>query len=207
MLLAVVFGWLWRVILWGRFLWLVAGMNLRLIAAHPDLTAGLKFVGYSVRAFAPVALGFGFIVAGAVANGVVTHGKNLLGYRYLVIGLVLFVIILFGAPLLVFTRKLTETWRRGVFEYGGIANALGRQFEQRWFRSRRVGESALEVQDFSATVDLYQFVAYVYDMRLVPWDLKSALLLVLAALLPFVPVVLIAIPFDVILAKLASLWL
>jgi hypothetical protein len=206
MLLALIFGWLWRVILWGRFLWLVAGMRLRLIAAHPDLTAGLRFVGYSVRAFTPVALGFGFIVAGGVANGVVTKGKDLLAYKNTALGLVLFVAILFGAPLLVFTRKLAETWRRGVYQYGGIANALGRQFERRWFESRGVEESSLEVQDFSATVDLYQFVAYVYDMRLVPWDLKSALLLVLAAILPFIPVVLVAMPFDVILTKLASLW-
>jgi hypothetical protein len=207
MLLALVFGWFWRVVLWSRFLWLVAGMKLRLIAAHPDLTAGLKFVGYSVRAFAPVALGFGFIVAGPVANGVVTGGKDLLAYRNTALGLVLFVVMLFGAPLFVFTRKLTETWRRGVFQYGAIANALGRQFERRWFESRRIEETSLEVQDFSATVDLYQFVAYVYDMRLVPWDLKSALLLVLATILPFVPVVLVAIPFEVILAKLASFWL
>jgi hypothetical protein len=205
-LLALIFGWIWRVILWTRFLWLVAGMKLRLVAAHPDLTAGLKFVGYSVRAFAPVALGFGMIVAGAVANGVVTRGKSLIGYRATVLGLVLFVVILFGSPLLVFTTKLAETWRRGVFQYGAIANALGRQFERRWFDTRRVEESALEVQDFSATVDLYQFVAYVYEMRLVPWDLTSLILLVIAALAPFVPVVLIAIPFEVILTKLVSLW-
>jgi len=205
-LLALLFGWIWRVILWTRFLWLVAGMKLRLIAAHPDLTAGLKFVGYSVRAFAPVALGFGFIVAGAVANGVVTGGKSIMGYRATALGLVLFVVILFGAPLLVFTGKLVETWRRGVFQYGAIANALGRQFERRWFDVRRVEESALEVQDFSATVDLYQFVAYVYEMRLVPFDLTSLAFLAIAALAPLVPVVLVAIPFDVILTKLASLW-
>src|ERR1041385_5366490 len=64
LLLAIIFGWLWRVILWARFLWRVSRMKLRLVAAHPDLTAGLKFVGYSARAFAPVALGFGFVVAG-----------------------------------------------------------------------------------------------------------------------------------------------
>lgn len=206
-LLTLVLGWLWRVIIWLRFLWRVAHMRLVLIPAHPDLTAGLRFVSYSVRAFLPVAFGFGCIVAGTVANGVVVQGNHVEAYRYTALGLVVFVVVLFGAPLLVFSRKLQETWRVGVFQYGGIADALGREFEHVWFRTRRVDQSALGVQDFSATVDLYQFVENVYKMRLVPFDLTSFLLLTVAALLPFVPIVLVALPFDLIVSKLAGLWL
>jgi len=206
-LLALVFGWLWRVVLWTRFLWLVARIRLRLVPAHPDLTAGLRFVSYSVRAFVPVALGFGCIVAGTMANGVLMRGQSLAGYRYSALGLVVFVLVLFAAPLLVFIRTLHETWRRGVFQYGAIADALGREFEHVWFETRTIDESALGVQDFSATVDLYQFVANVYEMRLVPFDLRSLVMLVIATLFPFVPVLFVALPFDVILSKLVALWL
>src|SRR5262249_29791709 len=36
--------WLWRIVLWARFLGSVARMPLRLIASHPDRLGGLRFV-------------------------------------------------------------------------------------------------------------------------------------------------------------------
>ena len=52
-LLVLFFGWLWRILIWGRFLWLMSRLDLQLIAAHPDLAGGLKFVGTSIRVYAP----------------------------------------------------------------------------------------------------------------------------------------------------------
>ena len=46
-LLVLLLGWLWRLILWTRFLWLMSRLDLRLIPAHPDGSAGLKFIGLS----------------------------------------------------------------------------------------------------------------------------------------------------------------
>ena len=68
-------------------------------------------------------------------------------------------------------------------------------------------EDALEVPDFSATTDLYQVVSNVYDMRTVPIDVRDVLLLVATTLLPFLPIVLMAVPFDVILKDIAGLLL
>ena len=203
-LLELVFGWIFRTILWTRFLWLVSRIPLRLVPAHPDLTAGMRFLGYSVRALSPVALGFGCIVAGTAANGVLVRGDSLAAYRYAALALVLFVVVLFCAPLLVFIPRLLDTWRRGVFQYTAIADAVGREFERKWFDPQRVDESVLQVEDFSATTDLYQVVANVYEMKLIPLDLRSVIVLVVAALLPFVPVILVALPFHVVLAKLAT---
>ena len=126
-----------------------------------------------------------------------------MAYRHVPLVLVVVVLFLFGAPLLVFLSTLLGAWRQGVYQYGAIAGDLGREFEKKWF-ARRVNESALDAPDFSATVDLYQFVAFVYDMKLVPYDLRSLGLLVVATILPFVPVVFAALPLDVILAKIAS---
>src|SRR5262245_7939767 len=44
------FGWLWRVFLWARFLWLMSRLDLRLIPSHPDHAGGLMFVSDSLRA-------------------------------------------------------------------------------------------------------------------------------------------------------------
>jgi hypothetical protein len=45
-------SWLWRLLVWTRFLWHAAYLPLRLTAAHPDHAAGLRFVAFSVRDFA-----------------------------------------------------------------------------------------------------------------------------------------------------------
>jgi hypothetical protein len=143
-----------------------------------------------------------------VANRVVHEGVPLAAYTYIILALVVCVIILFSGPLLVFTGKLFQEKVRGTLEYGALATGEGLQFERKWLkRLGTIDESALEASDFSATTDLYQVVANVYDMGVIPLDLRNLLLLIIATLLPFVPVLLMALPFDVILQELAGLLL
>jgi len=80
------------------------------------------------------------------------------------------------------------------------------QFEWKWLhRADGLDEGVLEVPDFSATTDLYQVVANVYDMNTIPLDLKNLIPLIVATLLPFGPVVLMAVPpLDLILQNLAK---
>ena len=114
----------------------------------------------------------------------------------------------FQRALLIFSGKLLQARRRGVFAYGALAIGEGQQFERKWLdRGEGIDESALEVPDFSATTDLYQVVSNVYDMGTIPLDLKDLVPLAIATLLPFVPVALMAVPLDVLLRQLANLLL
>lgn len=208
LLLTLILGWAWRWILWTRFLWLMARLDLRLVPSHPDRAAGLTFAAYSVRACWPLGLAFGAIVAGVVANSVVHQGAAWLDYKYLVGGAVALSAAFFTAPLLVFFGGLLEAWRRGVFEYGELADGFGWQFERRWLgRDSPLDESVLERSDFSAATDLYQVVDRVHATRLVPIDPKSVVILAIATLLPFVPVALATQPLSTILNRLARLLL
>jgi hypothetical protein len=63
----------------------------------------------------------------------------------------------------------------------------------------------VEVADFSATTDLNSIVGNVYQMRFVPLDLNSLVLLIAAMLLPFVPVLLMTVPAGTILNALKKL--
>lgn len=204
MLLALLLGWLWRIILWTRFLWLMACLDLRLLPVHPDHTGGLKFVGYSARAFAPLGLALGAIVAGSVANQVEYADAPLLAFKFVIGGLLLVVAALFIGPLLVFGDKLLRTWQRGVFEYGALANRVGENFERKWL-GRHDCDDALDAPDFSATTDLYQIVSNAYAMRLTPIDIGSAISLLVATAVPFVPVLLLAIPFYEIIEVMTNL--
>jgi ABC-type multidrug transport system fused ATPase/permease subunit len=207
LLLVLFFGWLWRLALWARFLFLMSLLDLHLIPGHPDRVGGLKFVSSSLRGFRLISFALGAIVAGSVMNSQVHHGKQLLDFKNLVFGLLIFLLILFAGPLTIFLKKLRETKRRGVFEYGALAGAVGTQFEAKWLRQNgSLDETSLEVQDFSATTDLYSVTANVYAMQEVPFSFRDLIgPIVLAALLPFLPVVLLSIPLQVIIRGLAKL--
>ena len=209
LLLIFLFGWLWRLALWARFLFLMSRLNLQLIPGHPDRVGGLKFVGSSLRGFRLISLALGAILAGAVANGQIHHGRPLVDYKGQVIGLLAVLLVLFAGPLTIFMRKLRQTKRHGVFEYGALARAVGRQFESKWLRqTASLDQSSLEAPDFSATTDLYSITANVYAMRAVPFSLKDLMgPIVVTALVPLVPVALVSVPFKVIIQGLAKLLL
>lgn len=208
LLLILLFGWLWRVLLWARLLFKVSCMKLRLIAAHPDRAAGLRFLNSGLFAFTPLAFTFGLITAGTVANRVVNHGEALESTRMTVIGLLIFVLLLFVSPLLVFMFNLYWEKLSGIFRYGQLAQDVGEQFEEKWLSNYEKYEpKALEASDFSATTDLYQIVANVQEMKLVPFEVRALLALIVSTLIPFIPIVLTAIPLRVIVKELASIFL
>ncbi len=206
LVIVLLLGWFWRFVLWVRFLWYVSRLNLRLIAAHPDRSGGLYFVSQSVRVFAVLAFVISVLTAGSIANEVAHHAVSPLAFKYVLGALVLINLILFTAPLFVFTGALLATRARGLFIYGALALTLGREFERVWTDQRRpVDERALETPAFSATTDLYQVVANVYQMRFVPLDWQSVAVLIVAMLLPAVPVVLSTVPLNQVMSRLATL--
>jgi hypothetical protein len=201
-------GWIWRLFLWGLFLCRVARLDLRLVAAHPDLAGGLQFVGASVRNFVPLGFALSAVVAGGVTERVARMGASLFGFKFVIGALVVVLFLLFVGPVLVFTGKLIEARRKGILEYGGLAGAVGRQLEQQWVRPLKgVDEKALDVQHFSATTDLYQLVSNVYQMKAVPLDLQDLIAMIVMILLPFLPALLIEMPLDEILADLVKVLL
>ncbi len=203
LLLVLFFGWLWRVLLWGRFLIKVAKMKLCLIASHPDRTSGLKFLNSSLFAFSPVAFTIGVVGAGAAATRVQYLGLTLEGIEKTIGGLLIFVFVLFVGPLMLFVFKLHRTKMIGIFEYGGLAEGVGRMFEQKWLHNyNNYANGSLEATDFSATTDLYGIVSNVHEMRVLPFDLRGLLTLAVCTLLPFIPVVLMTIPLKKFLEEI-----
>src|SRR5215470_2063207 len=63
LLLILFFGWVWRLILWGRFLVLVAALDLQLLPSHPDSVGGLRFVSTSLRGFRLISFALGAVMA------------------------------------------------------------------------------------------------------------------------------------------------
>ena len=207
LLLLIFFVWIWRLALWTRFLFLMSRLDLRLIAAHPDRVGGLKFVSSSLRGFRLISFGCGAVVAGSILNRQVHQGSQPFEFQNLLIGLLVFLVILFAGPMTIFLKKLRETKRRGTFEYGALAMSVGKQFEARWLPQRfDPDRQSLDAQDFSATNDLYSIVGNVSEMREVPFTLRDLIGPIgVAAILPFLPLAVLAMPLEVILRGLVKL--
>lgn len=207
-LLYILLRWVWRQLLWLLFLRTTSRMDLQLIPSHPDLAGGLGFMDHCMRAYLPFGFAIGTIVAGAVANRVVYLHQLFSAYQYMPIFVIAFVGIVCVGPLSVFRGTLLRTRRRGIFEYGTLAISVGRRFEHKWLTDPdQAPHGVLEVQDFSATTDLYSIVANVHAMNLSPFGVRSIIRLAISTCAPAVPLLFIALPFNVIMESLIRLLL
>jgi hypothetical protein len=190
---------LWRLLLWGRLLWRVSRMDLQLVASHPDRLGGLRLVQVTLRGFLLLAFAWGVIDASNVAAGVIFDDRTIMDYRHLILAHVLGVLVLFIGPQLTLWAPVLRLHWQGTLEYGRLASQLGREFDAKWLTTRRVDKESLSVPDFSATTDLYSIAANVRDINVFFLDTRSVLALVVATLLPFVPILFVRFPVDEVL--------
>ena len=180
-------------------------MDLRLVATHPDRLGGMRFILTPLRGFTLLAFALGTIAAGTIAEAIIVDARLPIEFRYFIGAQVLAVLVAFAGPLLLLSLPLVRLQERGTVEWGQAASRLGREFQKRWTEPghREMNADALGVPDFSATVDLFGIVAGVQNINPLVLDVRPVLLLVLATLLPYVPVVFAVMPFDQVM-QLAS---
>lgn len=202
-LMLLLLSWLWRFCLWTRFLWKVSRLDLLLIPSHPDGAAGLKFIGLSLEALMLPAFALSSVIAGPLANRVMHGGAAIAAFGAPMLAFAVLVSGLLAGPMLLFTDKLLAAMHQGMLAYGGMARDLGLRLEQRWL-AKPMRDDALAANDFSATTDLYSIVSNVYAMNIVPLSLRNLTVIVTATLLPFLPVVLLAVSPLALLRKLSE---
>ena len=210
LLLILLLGWCWRLVLWARYLWLVSRMDLRLVASHPEGAAGLMFLSHSLSDLSVLGAAIGVIVASTelahlFAGGAVTLEQ--LGR--VTFGTIVFVLLIFVAPLLSFSDVLARTRLLGVSTYGALAQRVGEAMEDKWMRGRAGADTSdpLSSTDFSVVSDLFQSAQRASTMRLMPIESGSLLVLTGATALPFGAVALTLVPFSKLLEGLIHLFL
>jgi hypothetical protein len=199
----LVLMWLWRAAVWAIFLRKVSRLELRLVASHPDHMGGLRFVMASLRAFSPVGLALAVGISGTIAERVIVGGTRVTEFAPVIGIVVVVLLLLFVGPLFVLSKPLKKIRTRAIFSYGRLASGVGYHFEREWLRpAEDVPAGALQSAEFSATTDLYSIITNANTVRVIPIDLNGVVPLVLAILLPFVPLALFEMPL-VELLKLA----
>ena len=207
LLMFLLYSWIWRQCLWCRLLWSISKLRLQLIPAHPDHLGGLGFLGATLRGYWPLSFALAAIVAGRLGNHT-RAGLSLYDSRYLVAGLLAVVLVLVLTPFFPFIPILRKLRERTNFKYGALGLTIGRAFERKWFSEDiDSNESVLTVQDFSATTDLYSIIGNAHQINRFPIALGPIRELVIVTMLPFVPVVLLVVPFDAVLNTVTKLLL
>src|ERR1700746_501614 len=128
----ILLRWYFRFFVWYRFLWQVSRIKLNLIATHPDRCAGLAFLGKSVYAFGPILFAQGAMLAGVVADRVLYRGETLLSFKLQVIGFVAFFVFIILGPLVMFTPQMAAAKRKGLADYGLLAQRYVEGFAEKW---------------------------------------------------------------------------
>ena len=187
----ILLRWYWRFFIWFRFLWHTSRINLNLVPSHPDRCAGLGFLGKSSYAFSPILFAQGAMLAGVVASRVLYGGENLMSFKLQIGGFVAFFIVAVLCPLLVFTPRMAAAKRKGLAEYGLLAQRYVEGFHQKWVVARPdPPEDLLGAADIQSLADLGNSYGLVRDMRAVPFGLDDITRLAAVTAAPFLPLML-----------------
>ncbi len=201
------YRWLWRIIIWTRFLWRMSRLDLQLVPTHADLAGGLGFLGMTPTAFGIIPFSIGIVLSGVLAREIVFHGASLPQFKAVIaMFLALSLIINFG-PLLVFVVKLAVTKRKGLLQYGALTSQHDHSFYRKWVIGEKPdSDTILGNPDVSSLADLGSSYERIKNMRLMPVDLRAIISVTVAASIPLAPLLLTVYPFDELLQKMLQIF-
>jgi hypothetical protein len=200
----LMFRWLWRLCQWWYFLWRISKLELDLVPTHPDGVAGLGSLELVHTCFIPLVLAISAIESASLAEEISVGGMTFEAI-YPSVLLILFVdAVLFVAPLFLLTPKLWACRIKGLGDYGYLASRYVQSFDTKWLRTADSGEPLLGTPDLQSLADLSNSVSIVRNMRLAPISVRLWANILIAALLPMVPLMLLKYPIAELAEKFVA---
>jgi hypothetical protein len=204
----VLLRWYLRLAIWFRLLWRISKLDLHLSASHPDRTGGIGFLGKGTYAFGPILFAQGTLLSGLIATRVLYEGKSLQSFQVDALGLILAVLLVILTPLLIFVPLLDRTQRKGVAEFGSLAQRYTRGFERKWLHGDTPDNSELlGSADIQSLADLGNSYSVVSEMRILPFTWQDAVRLAAATAAPLVPLGLTVFSVEELLSRLIKIML
>lgn len=204
----LMFRWLLRIIVWTRFLWQVARLDLYLVATHPDKSGGLGFLAGSAAAFMPLTLSIGTLLSAMIAQRIFYEGAKLLDFKPEIAASVVFILLIILGPLCVFAGHLARTKREGLMRYGKLATRYVTEFEQKWLEGGAASDEAfVGTGDIQSLADLNNSFEIIPAMRLFPFGKGVVLQITATLLLPVLPLTLTLISLEELAQKIIGILL
>jgi hypothetical protein len=197
--------WYYRLFIWTRLLRQISRLDLHLVPSHPDRSAGLGVLTLVSYALTPLLLAQGALVAGVLADRIFFTGAKLPQFKPEIIALVIVSVLIVVGPLLVFAPRLAQLKRLALREYGILAQRYTGQFDDKWIHGGAApGEPLLGSADIQSLADLSNSFDIIRDMRSVPFTPRALVRLLVAAVVPILPLVLTMIPAEELLQRLVK---
>lgn len=201
--LTLVLTWIWRLALLTTLLWRLARLDLALVPTHPDRAGGLGFLAPLPRAFAPLALAVGTVLAARWAHDAVYHGLSLTSLRVEMMAFVATCVVVLGLPLLAFAGPLKRTKKQALLDYGALVGRHGRLVHERWIAGQPIGQpEILEAPELGPVADTAALYESVGRMRMLPTGIGALAPVALAAALPIIAALALQMPVKELLFKL-----
>ncbi|MBL8822886.1 MAG: hypothetical protein JNJ77_09890 [Planctomycetia bacterium] len=199
------YRWLWRLIIWTRFLWTVSRMNLNLVATHADQAGGLGFLGSAHNAFGILAFALSCVLSAEVASLIVFHDAQIESFKMEFVVVLILVQTVFFGPLLVFVPLLSRTRLAWLRKYSLFVAQYNRAFHDKWIDGKPpADEKLLGTADIQSLADLGSSFEYIRNMKVVPFSMRVMIQLAIMTSIPCLPLLLLVFPLNKLLGLLAG---
>jgi hypothetical protein len=186
----VLLRWYYRILIWCYFLFRMARLDLNLVPLHPDRCCGLGFLGNVVFAFAPLLMAHTGIMTGFIANRILHGGASLPDFKFELLAVAVFLLVVALGPLCLFIPKLNAARLAGLRTYGRLASDYVVDFAGKWTRGTAPdSEPLLGSADIQSLADLGNSFAVVREMKIVPFDKETIIRFLVIIALPLTPLV------------------
>jgi hypothetical protein len=202
--IALLLGWLWRIILITRWFWRIGRLDLSLVPTHPDRTGGLAFVEKLPGAYALVTFALSAVVASGWAHQVAHHDATLQSFA---LPAAAFAILwtLCALPLLVLAPRLLAARARGLPAYAALVGQQGRLVHRRWILREPVDdEPILDAPEIGPVADAGAMYEAVTRMRVVPVGKVAIMAILLPLAVPMIALVALRVPLGDLLLKIVK---
>ncbi len=194
------YRWIWRFIIWIRFLYDVSRLNLNLVPTHADGAGGLGFLGTAHTAFGILAFAMSSVLSAAAAFLIVFDGVGIDAFKIHFITLLVVTEVLLLGPLVMFSPALVRARQAWLRQYSLLVLRYNRAFHEKWIDGKvEEGELLLGSADIQSLADLGNSYAFIREMKVVPLSVRVILQLAVVTLLPALPLLLLVMPIEKIL--------
>jgi hypothetical protein len=186
---------LWRWVIWVWVLIGLARLELDLVPSHPDRRGGISFLRWPSIGYCSLLV---FAISSMLCASQVTRftasGVTLMTFAPLLLAFAAAGTLIAFGPLLLFSPQLIRARRIGLIEYGRLGAEYGRGFQRRWFGEQRPGAGIgpRSTQPLSDLAGVYRDT--IDRLRILLVDKRDMITLLVATLLPMVPVILMRVP-------------
>lgn len=204
--IAMLLGWIWRLIMFGLLLQKISRLPLSLVPSHPDGNGGLGFLELFPAMFAPIVFLLSAVMASNWSHQILYHGAKVLDLKLPMIALVMVLLVLFLGPLFVFMPPLMKAKRVAELEYGALVGQQGRMVRQRWIESVAVPDERglLGAPELGPVADHIAMFQAVDRMRSLPIGKRALASVLVPAAIPLLVVVSLQIPIKDLLLGLVK---